>query len=589
MPNVALPPAELLGEYRIDRLIGEGGTGTVYAVTHTLIAKKAAMKVVNTGLLSSAEAFQRFIQEARAVNEINHPNIVDIFSYGHLPDGRCYLVMELLQGESLHQRLTRGRPPLFETVEILCQVSLALEAAHKKGIIHRDLKPDNVFLANIDDSQPMVKLLDFGLVKFKETSAPLHQTTTGAVMGTPHYMSPEQARGGDVDTRTDIYSFGVMAFEMILGRVPFDRDNPIDTLHMHLHQPPPSPRSLWPRIPDALERLLLALLAKDAVQRPSLTAARTALLALEPSPAITAEANSAAAPLRRRWTRIALPGAALVLSASVLALVGLRRNAADKATSREEEAIKERIAHRRLIAPPGDSAYDRFLLATRSFPDRPVLRDLIGPLAAALKEAAIAAVREQRFEEAITLIDRRTSLVPPDAEVHIAAEKARIGVFALRSGMLRAGDVWIDRYEYPNIKGARPLTRVDFDAALDLCRRAGKRLCTEEEWELACAGDSGHAYPYGADFDPTACVVRAHAQGPAPAGSRSGCVTDSGVADLSGNVAEWTDSALEGGRPQKIIRGGYWEQPAAQVSCRARDYFLPGQGGARYLGFRCCR
>jgi formylglycine-generating enzyme required for sulfatase activity len=155
--------------------------------------------------------------------------------------------------------------------------------------------------------------------------------------------------------------------------------------------------------------------------------------------------------------------------------------------------------------------------------------------------------------------------------------------------MVAVGDFWIDRYEYPNVAGAPPLVRVDWKAAEDLCARAGKRLCSEAEWQRACAGGEARAYPYGAKYRAEICVVGAKTETPQAAGSHPQCTTSAGIADLSGNVAEWTASSVRTGAPQKVVRGGSWQQSGSQVSCQARDYFLPGQGGASHIGFRCCR
>jgi eukaryotic-like serine/threonine-protein kinase len=155
--------------------------------------------------------------------------------------------------------------------------------------------------------------------------------------------------------------------------------------------------------------------------------------------------------------------------------------------------------------------------------------------------------------------------------------------------MVQAGELWIDRYEFPNRPGVAPKTRVDWQDAQTLCEKAGKRLCSEEEWERACTGGPGRrAYPYGATFAKGRCVAGKGQKGPGKAGSRELCASPEGAFDLSGNVAEWTSSQIHPGSPQRVIRGGYWVQSGAKVSCAARDYFLPGQGGAAHIGFRCC-
>jgi serine/threonine-protein kinase len=278
VPSPDLAPGTVVGEYRIEGKLGEGGMGQVFAAVHPLIGKRAAIKVIRLELCANVEAVERFVQEARAVNQIGHPNIVDIFAFGTLADGRSYFVMEHLSGESLGDRLTRGPLSLGEAATILDQIADALEAAHEKGIVHRDLKPDNAFLVTVRGNRQIVKLLDFGIAKL--AGAPeqrVQRTRTGTMMGTPAYISPEQARGKNVDHRTDVYSLGCMGFEMFVGRLPFDADNPMDMIASHLSTPPPRASTVWPEIPRSLDDLLVAMMDKDPAKRPSLAVVRAHL------------------------------------------------------------------------------------------------------------------------------------------------------------------------------------------------------------------------------------------------------------------------------------------------------------------------
>jgi serine/threonine protein kinase len=266
----------MVGEYRIDGILGEGGMGKVYSATHPVIAKRAAIKVLHPELSMNKEAVDRFVQEARSVNQIGHPNIVDIFSFGTMSDGRCYFVMEQLRGESLRTRLRR--PPalsLADALSILDTITVALDAAHEKGIVHRDLKPDNVFLVEVKADRPQVKLLDFGIAKLLGNDGRVaEKTRTGNLLGTPAYMSPEQARGYAVDHRTDVYALGAMAFELATGRLPFPFDNAADMIAAHLFQPPPSARTFNGNVSPQLDALIQRLLAKEPAHRPTLAQAR---------------------------------------------------------------------------------------------------------------------------------------------------------------------------------------------------------------------------------------------------------------------------------------------------------------------------
>ncbi|HEX8951231.1 MAG TPA: serine/threonine-protein kinase, partial [Polyangia bacterium] len=231
-----LEPGTIVGEYRIEEKIGEGGMATIYGATHPLLGKQAAIKVMSPALSADAAAVARFALEARAVSRIGHPNIVDVFGFGRLPDGRSYFVMERLHGETLYDRLWKqqGPLPLPEVLDILAQICDGLEAAHEKGIIHRDLKPDNVFLCATRGRPERVKLLDFGVAKLRHHEPSPRCTAAGCIVGTPEYISPEQARGRNVDGRTDLYALGVIAYEMVLGRRPFISDNPADAIQMNL-------------------------------------------------------------------------------------------------------------------------------------------------------------------------------------------------------------------------------------------------------------------------------------------------------------------------------------------------------------------
>ncbi|HEX4340907.1 MAG TPA: protein kinase [Polyangiaceae bacterium] len=290
-----LAAGEMVGEYRIDRIIGKGSFGVVYKAVHPVIGKAAAVKILKREFSSNPQMVSRFIAEARAVNQIRHRNIVDIFSFGVFRDGRQYYVMELLEGAPLDQFLTqRGPIPVEEALPILDRIARALDAAHGAGIVHRDLKPANVFLAE-DEGHRFPKLLDFGVAKLmREEPHADFRTTTGAMLGTPHYMSPEQCRGDAIDYRTDVYSFGVMIHQILTGRLPFDAESILKVMNMHNSFPPPSMTRHNPALPDALNVPVLHMLEKDPARRPEscveacreiAEAARVAGLALPSLPA----------------------------------------------------------------------------------------------------------------------------------------------------------------------------------------------------------------------------------------------------------------------------------------------------------------
>ncbi|MFO0586172.1 MAG: protein kinase [Polyangiaceae bacterium] len=260
--------------YKIEELLGEGGMGFVYRARHKVIDKKIAVKVLRADLARDAEITDRFRQEARAASSIGNPHIIDISDFGDLPDGSTYFVMEFLDGKSLAS-LIDGKSEL--TVERIChiasQIGEGLDAAHQAGIVHRDLKPDNIFLITRGPDKDFVKILDFGIAKVTNDGAN-KLTKAGAVFGTPHYMSPEQAAGATIDHRTDIYSLGVIMYEMTSGQLPFNADNFMGILTQHMYKAPVPIRALVPvpdrptiECPPALEAVILKCMSKKPEQR----------------------------------------------------------------------------------------------------------------------------------------------------------------------------------------------------------------------------------------------------------------------------------------------------------------------------------
>lgn len=274
-----LEVGSVVGQFQIEQKIGEGGGGTVYAARHTSLDRRAAIKVLHPALLSDANAVQRFIAEARTVNAVQHPAVVDVFDVGRLGDGRPYLIMELLEGETLKARLRGPDLPVGVKVDLSLQLVDVLLAAHSKGIVHRDLKPENVFL--LAGAPPRVKLLDFGIAKLVSDSAGVgpERTRTGFVVGTPAFMAPEQIRGQGVVPASDVYSLGVLLYRLFAGRHPFVRpmQTAADLFVAHLTQAPADPLSVSPKIPLALARLILQMLAKTPAERPSLLTVREVL------------------------------------------------------------------------------------------------------------------------------------------------------------------------------------------------------------------------------------------------------------------------------------------------------------------------
>jgi len=258
-------------DYRVLEPIGEGGMAVVYLVEHQTLQKRFAAKVLSRALATSLEARARFAHEAHAASQLDHENIVSISDFGVTNDQRPFFVMELLRGQTLHQRLSEGPMSLEEIVAVSVPVARALAYAHAEGIVHLDVKPENIFLVQRSQGRLGVKVVDFGIAKTPHSP---QLNTLGETNGSPLYMAPETCRGDeDIDARADVYSFGIVLYLMLCGQLPFVDDNLERVMHMQLAQPPPSPRELNPAITPELAQIVERTLAKQRDDRyPSMEA-----------------------------------------------------------------------------------------------------------------------------------------------------------------------------------------------------------------------------------------------------------------------------------------------------------------------------
>ena len=317
---------QTIGHYKISKRIGSGGMGEVYLASDISAGRKSALKLLPTQFTGDAERLKRFQQEARAVAGLNHPNILTVYEIGE-DHSIHYIASELIEGETLRQRLMRGRMQLSEVIDVAIQVASALVAAHNAGIVHRDIKPENIMLR----PDGYVKVLDFGIAKLAEQEVPVNmprdealllvETNLGSILGTVRYMSPEQACGAQVDATTDIWSLGVVLYEMATGHAPFSGDTPREVMSSILEKEPPPLTHYIAHAPAELQQIISKTLRKDREERyPSAHALLQALKDLRHKLEVAADlAHGAAAPFWQRWTRS--PAAlALVVLVAALAL-----------------------------------------------------------------------------------------------------------------------------------------------------------------------------------------------------------------------------------------------------------------------------
>ena len=330
----------LEGRYRLDAVIGIGAMGSVFRGHHLGLGRDMAVKLLHPQLTANPEMRARFSREAAAASKLDHANCVRVTDFGVTEDGLHFLVMDLLQGHELTTRLgDRFSPP--EALALVDQVLAGLEHAHARGLIHRDVKPENIFLTTDDQGRQVAKLVDFGIVKLQEGAAGGQLTQFGIVVGTPQYMSPEQAVGQRVDPRADLYAVGVILYILLSGHPPFENDDPVAVLRAQIREPPPP---LPNDVPDPVRTFVMRLLAKDPDERyPTATEARRVLASLGPPPVAAASAVPRMAPttapkrqLDKRQMGLLAVGATLALA--LVITIATRKGDGDSETSETKAA-----------------------------------------------------------------------------------------------------------------------------------------------------------------------------------------------------------------------------------------------------------
>lgn len=305
----ALPVGSKVSSWRVDGELGRGGMASVHAVTHGKFGKRAAIKIAHRAVLNDSYSARTFLREARIVHRIDHPAVIDVFATGSV-GGRPYLVMEKLEGMSLGYRVDNGLVSRAEAFEILVELCDVLRAAHAAGVVHRDLKLDNVYIcADTFAGGRRVKLLDWGVAYVQGEEDPFR----GLIAGTLTYVAPEQIRGDALTAAADVYSLAVLAYHLLCRRPPFAARTDVELIRLHLRAEPPHPREAWPTIPADLDDLLVAMLAKDPAERPSLDEVERVLRAR-----LSQVAPVTAHEVRRRFARGSHPAISMAALAEAV-------------------------------------------------------------------------------------------------------------------------------------------------------------------------------------------------------------------------------------------------------------------------------
>lgn len=633
------------GRYRLDSLIGVGGMGDVYRATHVHIDNEFAVKLLKPEFVADQTAIKRFRLEAKAAGRIQHPNAVRVTDFGVTPEKIVYLVMELVQGISLRQLIrSEKKIDVLRTINIVRQVCGAVEAAHRSGVIHRDLKPDNIII-ELHQNTERVKVLDFGIAKLREAKSDNFLTQAGTIIGTPQYMSPEQCQGLQLDPRSDIYSIGIILYEMLTGTVPFDGESTLQVVYNQLHQFPKPILEMSPNISELLAAVIMRALEKEPGDRQS-----SALeLSEELKQAVRKEAEESSysmaepflvAPLTpvegmtpsgrhsMDWPEVKFPSlGAKSQSTMDRSTAALSRPDTDPEITKIREKRRSTVPEQQVRTAEGKSGRDTgFEDAATGKPSR---LPLIAGAAAALILLIVAVVYFSWPEEKV-VTKPPTSTTPPGmaliqggkfmmgrddgSEDEGPAHEVEVKPFYLDLQEVTNQDYkkfveatghavprnWRFNGSFAPDEGMLPVTYVTWDDATAYAKWAGKRLPTEAEWEYAArGGNRGLLYPWGNKWElGFANIDRKEQRRPSQVRSFERDLSSFGIYDLAGNVSEWVQdnySERYGSAPDRrlrVYRGGNFLDAPDKATATYRWADFPGDipdDQILRVGFRCAK
>lgn len=615
MPDLT---GQTLGQYQIIERLGRGATSTVYKAYQAKLDRFVAIKVLSPHFIDEEGFLERFHQEARAVARLDHPNILPVYDFDRIDD-TVFIVMKYVTSGSLRD-LMAGPLPLPVVLELAAQVGLALGYAHKMGVVHRDVKPGNIL---IEDSR-WALLTDFGLAKILALGQQLTQSGVG--VGTPDYMSPEQAQGHQVDGRADLYSFGVMLYEMITGGLPFEADSGLGVVVKHITEQPRPMRTVRADVPPAVERVIFKALAKDPAERYETAETMIAALARAisaPAPALPDRASSTIKPSapsepaptpdrprRRFWfsRRTGLIGAAGVIALLSLIALLLRPNTPVVLPTLTPTSNRVAVIASSTPAPTASPTPRPSPTASLTpSPTATITPTVVVP-------AGMVVVPSGSFTMGGVNSQQDADETPPhvvaldaffiDAVEVTNAQFARFAEgSAYQTDAEKAGDSVTWRTFNSPDRQRFPVTYVSWNDAARYCAWVGKRLPTEAEWEKAARGITKNIYPWGNTFNSAWANTFELGAGQPVAVASNSAASPYGAYDMIGNVWEWVQDWYGGDyyvqsakvNPtgpatgiQKVIRGGSFKNRGGATTASVR-----GKAGADNrgddIGFRCVK
>lgn len=635
------------GRYRIENVLGRGGMGVVYRALHVHLDTRVAVKVLHPELVSNQSAIERFRREARAAGRIQHPNAIQVTDFGVSSQGVVYLVMEMVQGETVRDLLRREKVLEPErAINMMRQVCAAVDAAHQGGVIHRDLKPDNIIVQDgtsggLRGGAEKVKVLDFGIAKLRERetggdSQPLGEgagrlehtlTEAGMLIGTPQYMSPEQCKAKKLDTRSDIYSLGVILYEMLTGQLPFTGETPIEVVLKHIKEAPRPMRAIRADIPWPVEEVVMKALEKDPVLRQSsagelgndLLASLTASGEGPPIanlPTITDPLGSAieaaTGPDISRMTLVQ-PRAEATLDEDVRIGDSTTFTAAPAAALQDSSAGLLRRLRIPIVIGVVVLVALGVIWALQSSNTTGGAAPSTGPANPTGTPPGMVLIEGGEFT-----MGRNDGVVVNGISLEGPARPQKVDSFYLDIHEVtnREYKEFVDARNYPKPRhftnngsyepeeAEFPVTFVTWHDANNYATWKGKRLPTEKEWEYAArSGDRDFLYPWGNSW--SAGMANLFQEGgvkktkPAPVGSYKQDRNRFGVFDLGGNVSEWVQDyfRLYDGKPSdfdksKVYRGGHFtDLPETGIATHrwADGENTSDENTLTVTGFRCAK